>query len=404
MSNNLKHRHTSLCVRAALLGVLPMLGVNAASAATITVNSLADAPPAADGSCTLREAISNANGDDDSGSIDCAVGTAADTIAFSTAGTITLTDALPDLTDNQRTTIDGDTDADGHGDIVISGDAAERCFFVDEDAVADLVHLTITDCEAAYGAGITNLGSLAIRHSTISNNVAPASGVGGGILNISVLTISHSSVSDNAAGGSGGGIFSDLGATLLSITHSTVSGNTAGNQGGGIKNYAPLVIVNSTISGNSALQDGGGIDHDGESLTLSWSTVTGNDAFEGAGIYNHDQYATSIVSASIVANNEASVESNCVGTIGDGGGNLFWPASDPSCGASFGDPALGPLQDNGGPTLTHVPGPVSAAIDATVCAGTVIDDQRGVARPQGATCDIGAVEVRADAIFANGFE
>jgi hypothetical protein len=53
---------------------------------------------------------------------------------------------------------------------------------------------------------------------------------------------------------------------------------------------------------------------------------------------------------------------------------------------------LGPLQDNGGSTVTHALLPGSPAIDAgdpTRCRGT---DQRGVPRPQGAECDIGAFE------------
>jgi CSLREA domain-containing protein len=69
---------------------------------TITVNSTADGAPANNGACTLREALMNANGANQSGSTDCAAGgTATNTIIFSLpAGpqTITLTGALPDIT------------------------------------------------------------------------------------------------------------------------------------------------------------------------------------------------------------------------------------------------------------------------------------------------------------------
>jgi hypothetical protein len=58
------------------------------------------------------------------------------------------------------------------------------------------------------------------------------------------------------------------------------------------------------------------------------------------------------------------------------------------------DPKLGPLADNGGPTLTHLPLPGSPLIDGGQCIVGLTTDQRGVARPQGGACDVGAVEVR----------
>ena len=53
---------------------------------------------------------------------------------------------------------------------------------------------------------------------------------------------------------------------------------------------------------------------------------------------------------------------------------------------------LEPLQGNGGSTLSHAPGPGSPAIDAGGGEACPINDQRGVSRPQGTECDIGAVE------------
>ncbi len=58
------------------------------------------------------------------------------------------------------------------------------------------------------------------------------------------------------------------------------------------------------------------------------------------------------------------------------------------------DANLGPLAFNGGPTRTHLPKKVSAAIDNGTPSGAPATDQRGVPRPQGAADDIGAVEVR----------
>jgi hypothetical protein len=93
----------------------------------------------------------------------------------------------------------------------------------------------------------------------------------------------------------------------------------------------------------------------------------------------------------------------CTGVLDQftsGGLNI---ASDDSCrlGAATDlpstDPLLGPLADNGGPTQSHLPGPPSPAIDAVPPGTTGLcpdldTDQRGVARPAGAACDIGAVE------------
>lgn len=55
--------------------------------------------------------------------------------------------------------------------------------------------------------------------------------------------------------------------------------------------------------------------------------------------------------------------------------------------------ALGPLADNGGRTRTHAPLPVSVALDAVrPIACNARSDQRGVGRPVGRACDVGAVE------------
>jgi len=88
---------------AALL-LLSLIGVQPAYAAGLIVNSLDDTI-ADDGACTLREAITNADNDDQSGSTDCAPGSGADTITFSVSGTISLGSTLPEITSEM--TIDG---------------------------------------------------------------------------------------------------------------------------------------------------------------------------------------------------------------------------------------------------------------------------------------------------------
>ena len=83
---------------------------------------------------------------------------------------------------------------------------------------------------------------------------------------------------------------------------------------------------------------------------------------------------------------------NCGGTITDGGGNLSY--GDATCPGIHGDPKLGPLQANGGPTQTMTLGAGSAARDAgddAICAAAPVNDldQRGVARPRAPTVTSG---------------
>jgi uncharacterized protein (TIGR03032 family) len=104
------------------------------------------------------------------------------------------------------------------------------------------------------------------------------------------------------------------------------------------------------------------------------------------------------VSTTLIGDNSGSglVEAPLGGPDADG--NLI---GDPN-GNGIIDPLLGPLADNGGLTLTHLPQPGSPAIDAAGdCTGT---DQRGATRPQEDACDMGAVEVLGDLIFRDSFE
>ena len=122
------------------------------------------------------------------------------------------------------------------------------------------------------------------------------------------------------------------------------------------------------------------------------STFAGNSAIDGGGIGNRYD-ATVTLKNTIVTNSPAG--GNCSGAITDGGGNLSYPEA--TCPGINGNPLLGPLQDNGGPTQHMALGPGSAARDAAddgFCAAAPVNnrDQRGIARPQGPHCDIGAVE------------
>jgi hypothetical protein len=225
-----------------------------------------------------------------------------------------------------------------------------------------------------------------------------SSGGGGGILNSGVLTISSSAVSGNSANlsaGVGGGIYNAASATLT-ISDGAVSGNFSTGHGGGIENNGTLTISNSTVSGNSATSHSGGILNLG-TLTISSSTLSGNSAVNGGGM---TQAGVLDLNGSIVANNTASFGPDIVGPVMSGDHNLIedtskilifdrLPGSNNITGV---DPLLGPLAFNGGPTQTHALLAGSPAIDTGACAGIPGADQRGVSRPQGPACDIGAFE------------
>jgi hypothetical protein len=215
---------------------------------------------------------------------------------------------------------------------------------------------------------------------------------GGGIANDGTATLTGSTVSGNTAPGHGGGIANGEFRTLT-LNNSTVSGNTA-LAGAGIDNRGTLTLSNSTVSGNTATFGNGGIGNQFiGTLTISNSTVSGNSTvFGGSGIGN-ETGGTTILKNTIVANNSPV---DCAGAIISAGHNL---SSDGTCGfTASGDqqntnPLLGPLADNGGPTKTQALLPGSPAIDAaSPDCPPPFTDQRGVARPQGPRCDIGAFE------------
>ena len=269
--------------------------------------------------------------------------------------------------------------------------------FNGEDAVASITRSVLTENHTeVIGGGIANehhSATVTISRSILVNNTSSQSGAA--VSTSGVLTLRESTLSRNRAESAGGGIYSF---GELEIVKSTVSGNVAGTAGGGIFSFGGRpAILNSTVSGNEAGTDGGGIANRGRLMAIIVSsTIMDNQATTGGGIWN-DQ--TVSVRSSIIANSPTG--SNCGGdnpitSLGsnlssDGTCNLTQPGDQTSI-----DPMLGLLADNDGPTFTHAPFEGSPVIDAaTDCASTT--DQRGIGRPQGDACDIGAVEVRQSA-------
>ncbi len=368
------------------------------------------------------------------------------TVTFSCSGTITVLGGT--ITIAQDTTIDGS----GHN-ITISGGGKIQLFVVNSERTLNLKNLTIADGfnGSGNGGGVLNNGTLNVTSSTFRGNTAQTGneggpgGNGGAIYNQAYLTITNSTFEDNTASGfsqsssvagAGGGIFNDNDAT---ITNSTFHGNSAvsggaiftGSQndggllvvdnsvfysnlitgspsdgpglggGGGIFNQAFITVVtNSTFFGNGGAGAAGGNIYNccstkGTAL-LDNDTIAGGVAASGLGgnlstINNSDQQTgTLFLENTIVANPSSGM--NCDGSMTDLDGNLRWPTSDSTCVGSYGDPKLGTLQNNGGPTWTKALQPGSAAINTAIEKFCPATDQRGVIRPQGPQCDIGAFE------------
>ena len=218
--------------------------------------------------------------------------------------------------------------------------------------------------------------SLTIDTVTFSNNHSKNGGGAVEIVNGNLVVTASTFANNSATGfGAGGGAIESLIGTGIAVTNSTFvsNGGGASTTGSAIEvNTAPTVtITNSTFSGNNG--DGAVEADGGVTMTLR----------------------NTIVAATV---NGANCRTFSTGTIVDGGGNVqFGGTIANSCGAGVatGDPVLGPLANNGGPTQTQALGAGSAAIDAGNDATCLATDQRGTARPLGAHCDAGAFEAPA---------
>lgn len=218
-------------------------------------------------------------------------------------------------------------------------------------------------------------------------------------------------IMDCRAAESGGAIYvAGQSRSTLSVVDSVVYGNHADGVGGGlhVEGGFGAILINATLSGNSATR-GGGIAAEAffESVEILNSTIVLNDAVIGAGI---DTQRSAVVRLGRSVLSDSISGPDCSGAVVSLGHNLFGsPAPCTITGDTSTDlfgvsPLLGPLQDNGGPTLTHALLPASPAIDSA--ADSCVDDlgaplaadQRGQPRPVDGDgdgvpgCDIGAFE------------
>lgn len=303
--------------------------------------------------------------------------------------------------------------------------------------------VTVTNNKARSGAGVYS-ATLAADAATITNNHADAMGSGGGALITGQAVVRHSTVSDNSAGQgggihaqarltlsdtrvmrnaaarhqlvatyvvpattSGGGVLADsLEADRVTIANNTVS--SCGNLLSGYHLYSygaavsarTMKLVNTTLSGNGSsgcnfggFPGNGLILHATESVHPDHASLLGGEPGIGASSIRTPAFTTH--------RSFAAAYQLCDSTTVPRASSYNW-FSDDTCGlsgegdrqdASLGQFLLTPLQDNGGAVPTLAPALNSALMDkipASACPVKV--DARGISRPQGAACDIGAVE------------
>jgi hypothetical protein len=280
---------------------------------------------------------------------------------------------------------------------------------------ADVLNIRSSDGTFGQLIRVETGGDLELSGVTISNGFGSfdvsvigelSSNYGGGVyITGGQAALDNCTISGNK-GAYGGGI-SSYGDSSLYLSNSTVSGNQARYLGGGVSVENMADMVNCTISGNSVHEGkGGGVWAQAwnptDTVRISHSTIAGNSAASGGGIY--DEISKTLIRNCIMADN----------TGGDIGGVIVFAdynlIEDLSTAMYTGttthhitgvDPRLGPLTYNGGDTQTQALSPGSPAINAGICTDTedaqVTMDQRGRARPVGTACDIGAFELKSGA-------
>jgi hypothetical protein len=267
-----------------------------------------------------------------------------------------------------------------------------------------------------HGAGQT----LTITGSTFTGNNANSGGFGAAwwVDFNGTITMTNSTFANNNAEGDSGVGFVSGGLSTVTAVGTTMSANHAGSSGGvasgGALNVGGTVTLkNSTVTGNTATNGGGGVD--ANSVNLAYADVDGNSAAVLGSNVEIGRAGSLQTFASVITNPLGAAAKNCgyvsTTTATSSGYNFV---SDTSCfpggGAVAaatdkivpgGDPQIGALANNGGPTLTQLPAITSPLVDAipvSFCqaaplATGVTTDQRAFVRPSGPGCDIGAVEV-----------
>ncbi|MBP1469019.1 hypothetical protein EYB53_025140, partial [Candidatus Chloroploca sp. M-50] len=385
--------------------------------------------------CALREAVALVNALPGANVLELNAGVYQ--LSLNGAGPLVINDTL---------TIEGA----GPDQTIIDGGGVDQIIRVTRETSVTLRNLTLRNGTTTVdGGGLSNqFGNVTLIDVIVENN--HADGRGGGVHNDGQMRIERSIIRNNRAKTDGGGVGSRLSFRFfdydplgsLEIVDSVIRYNTADNRGGGVyfssfsadpaahlriersalvhntslsgggglsfltnNSTSQSVIENVTFSGNSA-DFGGAIETFASTpneVRFAFNTLTNNRARFVGGFY----WGGSAVTATgniIAANGDRdcgfpSDAATRPGSLTSGGSNLvgdgtcLFDATSDQSGTRQAplEPRLAPLSDYGSTTLTHPPYDDSPALDAAgaTCPDT---DQRGIARPVGPACDIGAVE------------
>lgn len=254
----------------------------------------------------------------------------------------------------------------------------------------------------AFGGGMStrDAGTASLNAVVFDGNRAGESG-GGIDNNTSSPNLTNVTFRNNTAGSLAGG--ANVWNSQVSFTGVTFHNNQAGKggavrQGGG----STATYTNTTFSGNQASQEGGALYQEEGDVHLRHVTVADNNAPAGS--------ALSVISGALDLSNTLIAAGTgsraCQGAVTSLGHNL---GTDSSCKLTKStdlvraNPKLAPLADNGGPTQTRELQAGSAAVNKGDCVGGAITaDQRGITRPVGAACDIGAFEFTGPIVYDYG--
>jgi predicted outer membrane repeat protein len=249
-----------------------------------------------------------------------------------------------------------------------------------------LTNVTFSANTSNLGGGMSNYyGNPVLRNVTFIGN--SHSGMDNYRSNVTLINVAFI---NNTSDYHGGGMYS-VGESTQTLINVTFSGNTATNAGGGISASADTrtILTNVTFNNNSAFA-GGAMYLFFATADLTNVTLSDNTATHGNEIYNETSTITirnSIVwneAFNVIVNRGSLHITHSVVAIVDG----------PYIGTDnvHTDPMLDPLANNGGLTKTMSLGTNSSALNKGNDADCPSTDQRGVPRPQGAHCDIGAYE------------
>ncbi|PYT01856.1 MAG: hypothetical protein DMF63_03190 [Acidobacteria bacterium] len=407
---------STLCIALALL-----CSVYSIEGAVYIVTKTADTNDGVcgDADCSLREAIAGSNTTPDNDIVIFALP------FFSSPQTITLSGTELVAMNNGTLTVAGP----GAYRLTISGNNASRIIRGVATANVTLSGMRLTAGNGVStvnnnsGGAILNEGTMTLLDLIVANNGTSTNA--GGIRNSgtgSVMTINRCVIANNTAATSSAGGIQNFSTSTLTVLNSTFTGNVSGGGtvgGGAMQANGTVSITNSTFSGNMSNTTGGGgaINSNGSLLLLTNVTITGNSSNgNGGGLHRGTTNPNGFIRNSIISGNSGASAStdvtNSAGGLVSQGNNIIgavgtstgWIMSD----QQNVDPLLAPLGFYGGFGMTHLPLSGSPAInmgqncvvDQTCSANNppsaVTTDERGVARPFGASVDVGAVEASGD--------